>query len=53
LVAFISLDGFASGVNEAAFFGCFGEELGKWVNDHIAEPQEPIMGRVTYASLAQ
>jgi hypothetical protein len=26
---FISLDGFASGVNEAAFFGYFGEELGR------------------------
>lgn len=50
---FISLDGFASGVNEPAFFGCFGEELGKWVNDRIAEPQELILGRVTYVSLAQ
>ena len=50
---FISLDGFASGVNEAAFFGCFGEELGNWVNDHLAEPQDLIMGRVTYTSLAQ
>ena len=50
---FISLDGFASGVNEAAFFGCFGEELGKWVDDHLAEPQNLIMGRVTYTSLAQ
>jgi|SRR5215469_4858023 len=50
---FISLDGFASGVNEAAFFGCFGEELGKWVDDHLAEPQDLIMGRVTYTSLAQ
>jgi len=50
---FISLDGFASGVNEPAFFGYFGEELGKWVNDHLAEPQVLIMGRVTYTSLAQ
>jgi dihydrofolate reductase len=49
---FISLDGFASGVNEAAFFGYFGEELGKWINDHLAEPQELIMGRVTYTALA-
>jgi len=42
----------ASGVNEAAFFGCYGEELAKWVNDHLAEPQVLIMGRVTYTSLA-
>ena len=49
---FISLDGFASGVNEAAFFGYFGEELGEWVNHHLAEPQVLIMGRVTYTSLA-
>jgi hypothetical protein len=32
---FISLDGFASGVKEAAFFGYFGEGLGKWVSDHL------------------
>jgi dihydrofolate reductase len=50
---FISLDGFASGVNEPAFFGYFGKDLGKWVNDRLAEPQVLIMGRVTYTSLAQ
>lgn len=50
---FISLDGFASGVNEAAFFGYFGEELGKWITDHLAEPQDLIMGRVTYTTLEQ
>jgi dihydrofolate reductase len=50
---FISLDGFASGVNEAAFFGYFGEELGKWVSDHLQQPQLLIMGRVTYEALAQ
>jgi dihydrofolate reductase len=50
---FISLDGFASGVNEAAFFGYFGKQLEQWVNDRLAEPQVLMMGRVTYASLAQ
>lgn len=50
---FISLDGFASGVNEAPFFGCFGQQLGKWISDHLVEPQVLIMGRVTYAALAQ
>jgi dihydrofolate reductase len=50
---FISLDGFASGVKESAFFGYFGEELGRWVDDHLREPQILIMGRVTYEVLAQ
>jgi len=50
---FTSLDGFASGANEAAFFGYFGEELGKWVSDHLQQPQLLIMGRVTYEALAQ
>jgi dihydrofolate reductase len=50
---FTSLDGFASGVNEAAFFGYFGEELGKWVSDNLQGPQILIMGRVTYEAMAQ
>ncbi len=50
---FISLDGFASGKNEAAFFGYFGNELGNWVSDHLQQPQLLIMGRVTYEALAQ
>ena len=50
---FTSLDGFASGANEAAFFGYFGKELGKWVSDHLQGPQLLIMGRVTYGALAQ
>ena len=50
---FISLDGFASGVKEAAFFGYFGEGLGNWVSDHLHQPQLLIMGRLTYDALAQ
>ena len=49
---FISLDGFASGVNQPAFFGYFGQELEKWVRDHLNQPQIMIMGRVTYQALA-
>jgi dihydrofolate reductase len=49
---FISLDGFASGVNQPPFFGYFGPELGKWVRDHLNQPQTIIMGRVTYQALA-
>ena len=50
---FISLDGFASGAREAAFFGYFGEELGKWISDHPCQRQLLIMGRVTYEALAK
>jgi dihydrofolate reductase len=49
---FISLDGFASGVNEEPFFGYFGAELGAWIERELAEPQILIMGRVTYEALA-
>src|SRR5262249_25484837 len=49
---FISLDGFASGVSEAAYFGYFGEDLGNWVRDEIAQDQLLIMGRITYQALA-
>ncbi len=50
---FISLDGFAAGVNQPAFFGYFGPELGNWVRDHLNRPQIMIMGRVTYEALAE
>jgi hypothetical protein len=49
---FISLDGFASGVNQPAFFGYFGQEFEKWVRDHLNQPQIMIMGWFTYQSLA-
>lgn len=50
---FISLDGFASGMNEAAYFGYFGHDLGNWVREHLDERQVILMGRVTYEALAQ
>jgi len=49
---FISLDGFASGVDQPAYFGYFGPDLGNWVRDHLDQPQVIIMGRATYAALA-
>src|SRR5262245_59508320 len=49
---FISLDGFAKGANEAAFFGYPGEGLNHWVNDQVFRPQLLIMGRITYEALA-
>ena len=50
---FVSLDGFASGASEAAFFGYFGTDLGKWISENLQRPQLLIMGRVTYEALAQ
>ncbi|MGA9986441.1 MAG: hypothetical protein WBP69_01575 [Terriglobales bacterium] len=50
---FISLDGFASGAHEAAYFGYFGPELGDWVRKNLDERQVILMGRVTYEILAQ
>lgn len=50
---FISLDGFASGTDEAAYFGYFGQDLGNWVSEHLNEPQVILMGRVTYEVLAR
>jgi dihydrofolate reductase len=49
---FISLDGFASGVDQPAYFGYFGKELGSWVRAHLEEPQVIMMGRRTYEALA-
>jgi dihydrofolate reductase len=50
---FVSLDGFASGANEAPFFGFFGDELGAWILAELDKPQTMIMGRVTYEALSQ
>jgi dihydrofolate reductase len=49
---FVSLDGFAAGANQPAFFGYFGQQLGHWVREHLDQPQIMIMGRVTYQALA-
>lgn len=50
---FVSLDGFASGVNEPPFFGYFGEDLNTWIKENLEKPQMLILGRVTYSALAQ
>jgi dihydrofolate reductase len=49
---FISLDGFASGVDQPPYFGYFGPDLEVWVHRHLNEPQVILMGRVTYEALA-
>jgi len=50
---FVSLDGFASGVNEAAYFGYFGPDLGNWISEQLSQRQVVVMGRMTYEALAQ
>jgi dihydrofolate reductase len=49
---FISLDGFASGTNEAAYFGYDGPELSSWIQRESNQPQIILMGRNTYVALA-
>jgi len=50
---FVSLDGFASGVDEPAYFGYFGSDLASCIRQHLDKPQLIIMGRVTYEALAR
>ena len=49
---FVSLDGFAAGVDTEAFFGYSGPELENWVDGALGQPQLIVMGRVTYEALA-
>lgn len=49
---FVSLDGFAAGENEAAFFGYGGPDLDRWIRDNLAPPQTLLFGRVTFEILA-
>jgi dihydrofolate reductase len=50
---FVSLDGFAAGVDEAPFFGYFGAGLGAWIERELGQPQILVLGRVTYEALLQ
>jgi dihydrofolate reductase len=50
---FLSLDGFAAGVDVGPFFGYGGPELDSWVRDAQTRPQLVVMGRVTYEAMAE
>jgi dihydrofolate reductase len=50
---FLSLDGFAKGVEAGPFFGYSGPELESWVREVSRQPQLLLMGRVTYEALSQ
>jgi dihydrofolate reductase len=50
---FISLDGFAKGVDSGPFFDYAGPELDDWVRAAVSAPHLMLMGRVTYTELAE
>jgi dihydrofolate reductase len=49
---FVSLDGFASGVDVGPYFGYGGPELDKWIHAKLEEPQLVVFGRRTYEAMA-
>jgi dihydrofolate reductase len=49
---FVSLEGFAAGIDVGPYFGYSGPELDSWVREHLDQPQVIVMGRVTYEVLA-
>jgi dihydrofolate reductase len=48
---FVSLDGFASGVDVGPYFGYGGPELDEWIHAELDQPQVVVFGRVTYEAL--
>ena len=50
---FVSLDGYAKGVDYGPYFDYGGPELDGWVAQALATPQVLLMGRVTYGLLAE
>jgi dihydrofolate reductase len=49
---FVSLDGYAKGEHAGPYFDMYGPELERWIDEHLAEPQVLVMGRVTYEVLS-
>lgn len=49
---FVSLDGFAKGVDAGPYFDCGGPELEEWIEAESDKPQVVVLGRVTYEALA-
>ncbi len=49
---FVSLDGFAGGVEFGPFFGYGGPELDEWIGAELDQAQVVVLGRVTYEALA-
>lgn len=49
---FVSLDGSASGTRSPGYFGYFGADLARWIQEEQARPRTDVMGRKTYEVLA-
>jgi dihydrofolate reductase len=49
---FVTLDGFAAGVDAGPYFDYGGPELDAWVRNELDQPQVILMGRVTYEALS-
>jgi dihydrofolate reductase len=50
---FISVDGSAFGTRSPGYFGYYGPDLERWINEEQARPRRDIMGRKTYEALAE
>jgi dihydrofolate reductase len=50
---FSTVDGYASGTGAEGYFGLYGPELAAWIDEQLARPHVMVMGRKTYAELAE
>lgn len=50
---FVSVDGSAFGTRSPGYFGYYGPDLERWINEELARPHRHIMGRKTYEALAE
>jgi len=48
---FVSADGYARGEHSPGYFGYFGPDLERWIDEEMARPQHVLMGRRTYELL--
>jgi dihydrofolate reductase len=50
---FSTVDGYASGTRAEGYFGLYGPELAAWIDEQLARPHVMVMGRKTYAQMAE
>ncbi|GAA2285271.1 dihydrofolate reductase family protein [Glycomyces scopariae] len=48
---FVSADGWAKGERSPGYFGYYGPDLGRWIEEESARPQHVLLGRLTYEAL--
>lgn len=49
----LTIDGYAAADGAGPFFGYAGPDLDAWVHANLRQPQEVLMGRVTYEAMAR